>query len=109
LGQEYSWHAFQNDINRYAQSEQGWQRAWWDVQFQSLNPNAWQAVHQHFPAWYEVTDAMRHQFESHGRGGMVQTGEGRHGQTTASAVHKYAAEGHRNDRHDANFYRCDGN
>jgi hypothetical protein len=109
LGQEYSWHAFQNDINRYAQSEQGWQRAWWDVQVQSVNPNAWQTVSQHVPAWYVVPDELRHRFESHGQGGMVQTGEGRHGQTTASAVHKYAPEGHRNDRHDANFDRCDGN
>lgn len=109
LGQDYTWSAFQDDINLYAQSDQGWQRAWWDVQVQSLNPNAWQAVRQHIPAWYVVPDELRHRLESHGRGGMVQAGDGSHGTTTQTAVHERTPEGHKNDRHDANFDRCDGN
>ena len=104
-GQDYAWAAFQGDINRYAQSAQGWQRAWWDAQFQTLNPDTWLAAEQHIPAWYGLTDEMRHRFERQMQGGMVPVGGASPTVPVQSRVNSQPQHRPVDTRHDANFDR----
>jgi hypothetical protein len=104
-GLDYTWSAFQDDINRYAHSAQGWQRAWWDAQLQSLNPDAWLTAEQHIPAWYGLTDEMRRRFERQGQVDMVQVSGASPTVPEQTTVRSQPLHRPVDSRHDANFDR----
>ena len=54
IGKSYTWRDFEQDIQRFAHSDAGWQRAWWDEQMTSLTGEALADFTKVVPAWFEV-------------------------------------------------------
>jgi hypothetical protein len=54
IGKSYTWRDFEQDIQRFAHSDTGWQRAWWDEQVACLTGEALTAFTKAVPAWFEV-------------------------------------------------------
>jgi hypothetical protein len=54
IGKSYTWRDFEQDIQRFAHSDAGWQRAWWDEQMTSLKGDALNAFTKAVPKWFEV-------------------------------------------------------
>lgn len=54
IGKSYTWRAFEQDIQRFAHFDAGWQRAWWDEQVTSLTGEAQAAFSKAVPTWFEL-------------------------------------------------------
>jgi len=54
IGKSYTWREFEQDIQRFAHFDAGWQRAWWDEQVTSLAGDALADFTKVVPAWFEV-------------------------------------------------------
>jgi hypothetical protein len=54
IGKSYTWRDFEQDIQRFAHSDAGWQRAWWNVQVANLSGDALAAFTNAMPTWFEV-------------------------------------------------------
>jgi hypothetical protein len=54
IGKSYTWRDFEQDIQRFAHSDAGWQRAWWNVQVANLSGDALAAFTKAVPTWFEV-------------------------------------------------------
>ena len=54
IGKNYTWRDFEQDIQRFAHSDAGWQRAWWDEQVTSLTGEALADFGKVVPTWFEV-------------------------------------------------------
>jgi hypothetical protein len=54
IGKSYTWRDFEQDIQRFAHSDAGWQRAWWDEQVKSLTGEALADFGKVVPTWFEV-------------------------------------------------------
>ena len=53
MGKQYSWQDFGQDIQRFAHSDAGWQRAWWDEQMATLKGEALSIFSTAVPTWFE--------------------------------------------------------
>ena len=53
IGKRYTWRDFEQDIQRFAHSDAGWQRAWWDEQVASMTGEALADFTKAVPAWFE--------------------------------------------------------
>ena len=60
IGKSYTWREFEQDIQRFAHSEAGWQRAWWGEQVTSLTGEALAAFSKVVPTWFEVGKPEAH-------------------------------------------------
>ena len=54
IGKRYTWRDFAQDIQRFAHSDAGWQRAWWEEQMASLTGHALTDFTKVVPAWFEL-------------------------------------------------------
>jgi hypothetical protein len=54
IGKSYTWRDFEQDIQRFAHFDAGWQRAWWDEQMTSLTGEALAEFMKVVPTWFEV-------------------------------------------------------
>jgi len=54
IGKSYTWRDFEQDIQRFAHSDAGWQRAWWDEQATSLTGDGLAAFMNVVPTWFEA-------------------------------------------------------
>jgi hypothetical protein len=53
-GKRYTWRDFEQDIQRFAHFDAGWQRAWWDEQMTSMTGETLADFTKAVPAWFEV-------------------------------------------------------
>ena len=60
IGKSYTWRDFEQDIQRFAHFDAGWQRAWWDEQMTSLTGAALAAFTKVVPTWFDVGKTPSH-------------------------------------------------
>ena len=60
IGRDYTWQDFGQDIQRLAQSDAGWQRAWWEEQMKNLAGEKLTAFSTAVPAWFDLSKPESH-------------------------------------------------
>ena len=65
IGKAYPWSEFQRDIQRHAQSESGWQSAWWQEQQAKLKSRELAKFCERLPTWLTQTRSKEYQVGAH--------------------------------------------
>lgn len=65
IGRAYQWSEFQRDIQRHAQSDSGWQSAWWQEQQAKLQGHDLAKFRDQLPTWLSQTRAKQYPLGAH--------------------------------------------
>ena len=65
IGRAYPWSEFQRDIQRYAQSDSGWQSTWWQEQQATLQAHELATFCERLPTWLNQTRAKQYPLATH--------------------------------------------
>ena len=65
IGRAYPWSEFQRDIQRHAQSDSGWQSAWWQEQQTTLKGHELAKFCERLPTWLSQTRAKLYPLGTH--------------------------------------------
>lgn len=65
IGRAYPWSEFQRDIQRHAQSDSGWQSAWWIEQQATLQGHELAKFCERLPTWLSQTRVKQYPLGAH--------------------------------------------
>lgn len=65
IGRAYPWSVFQRDIQRHAQSDSGWQSAWWHEQQATLQAHELASFRDQLPTWLTHQQVKQYPLGAH--------------------------------------------